>query len=632
MCGICGIAGTASPEVLTRVHAMNACLERRGPDAEGQLRSGVATLGHRRLAIFDLSVAGNQPMTTPDGSLAVVFNGAIYNFLDLRDELAGERISWASRTDTEVLLHGYRVWGIDGLVRRLRGMFAFALWDAKCEKLLLVRDRLGVKPLVYVERNGQICFASSMRALRASGYVGDVSPHGVAAFLEHGYVPESGAIYEDAYKLPPASIGEWSPGKALSVRSYWQPPAARPAGAISFEDAVEQTESLLREATRLRLFADVPVGSLLSGGIDSALVCWAAAREGADVSAFTIGVPGHSSDETSDALATAREIGLNVEVLAMSGEDPADLSELATAYGEPFATQSALGMLRLSRAIKEAGIKVVLTGDGGDDVFLGYERHRQMLGISRAAGVVPPVAAGAWRSVRRFVPRAGVVRRLRHLTDYVTGGLGAYLTAHDGLPGFARAGLLGDRLMDEVPESRRVPESTKSARHLLTEYLAWDLRHQFVGEYLTKVDGATTHYGLEARAPFFDQVVWEYASSLPYGTRLQGGALKAVLREIARRRISPRVAAGRKRGFSVPAERWVRGPWLKSVSAQLRDGPLCSEGWITRGGLERILSAPYRRGPGENQLWYLVVLDTWLRGQKESPREMTAERVPASLF
>jgi asparagine synthase (glutamine-hydrolysing) len=631
MCGICGIAGTSSPDVRTKVHAMNRFLERRGPDAEGEFRSGVATLGHRRLAIFDLSAAGNQPMTTPDGNLAVVFNGAIYNFHELRDELASERIQWASRTDTEVLLHGYRVWGIDALVRRLRGMFAFALWDAAQEKLLLVRDRLGVKPLVYVEQNGVIAFASSMRALRASGYVGQVAPHGVAAFLEHGYVPESTAIYEGAHKLPPASIGEWRRGTPLSVRSYWQPPEARPTGAVRFEDAVEQTESLLREATRLRLFADVPVGSLLSGGIDSALVCWAAAQEGADVSAFTIGIPGHPGDETSDALATAREIGIDVEVLAMSGEDRSDLTELATAYGEPFATQSALGMLRLSRAIRDAGIKVVLTGDGGDDVFLGYERHRQMLAISRAAGVVPPFAAGAWRAVRRLVPRAGVLRRLRHATDYVTGGLGAFLTAHDGLPGFARLGVLGDRLRDEVPESRQVPESTKSARNLLTDYLAWDLRQQFVGEYLTKVDGATTHYGLEARAPFFDQFLWEYASSLPYETRLHGGALKAVLREIARRRISPRVAAGRKRGFSVPAERWVRGPWLKTVSAQLREGPLCAEGWVTRPGLERALATPYRQGPGENQLWYLVVLDSWLRAQDETPLGMTADRITASV-
>jgi asparagine synthase (glutamine-hydrolysing) len=610
---------------------MNRCLERRGPDSAGELRSGVATLGHRRLAIFDLSPAGHQPMTTPDGNIAVVFNGAIYNFHELRDELAGEHISWASRTDTEVLLHGYRVWGIDALVRRLRGMFAFALWDARQEKLLLVRDRLGVKPLVYAERNGVIAFASNMRALRASGFVGDLAPHGIAAFLENGYVPESTAIYEGAHKLPAASIGEWSRGKSLSIRSYWQPPEARPSGAVRFEDAVEQTETLLREATRLRLFADVSVGSLLSGGIDSALVCWAAAREGADVSAFTIGIPGHPSDETSDALATAREIGVDVDVLTMSGEDPSDLTELATAYGEPFATQSALGMLRLSRAIKQAGIKVVLTGDGGDDVFLGYERHRQMLAIAQTAAMVPPVAAGAWRAVRRFVPRAGILRRIRHAADYVTGGLGAFLAAHDGLPGFARLGVLGDRLRDEVPESRRVPESTKSARNLLTEYLAWDLRHQFVGEYLTKVDGATTHYGLEARAPFFDQFLWEYAASLPYDLRLHRGELKAVLREIARRRISPRVAAGIKRGFSVPAERWVRGPWLKTVSAQLREGPLRADGWVTRDGLERALAAPNRKGPGENQLWYLVVLDSWLRAQEETSPGLTAERVPASV-
>jgi len=633
MCGICGIVGTSSPLAGAAVQEMTRCLERRGPDSVGEFRSGMAVLGHRRLAIYDLSAAGHQPMTTPDGRTAVVFNGAIYNFLELRAELERDGVRFASRTDTEVLLHGYRAWGIDALVRRARGMFAFALWDADRETLFLVRDRLGVKPLVYAGNGGAIAFASTMCALQTSGLVGDIDPRGIAEYLEHGYIPDDAAVYTGARKLPPATIAEWRPGTPLSLRRYWEPPMAQEDDAVGIGEATERTEELLRDAVRLRLFADVPVGALLSGGIDSALVCWAAAGEGASVTAFTVGVPGHPTDETADALATAREIGIDARVLPMSGEDPSDLAELTSAYAEPFATQSALGMLRLSRAVRDAGIKVLLTGDGGDDVFLGYARHRQMRAIERMARLVPASGAAAWRTVRPLVPPAGMLRRMRHLTDYVTGGLGAFLRAHDGLPGFARAGLLGERIRDVIPASRTVPPSLSSARRLLTEYLEHDRRHQFVGEYLTKVDGATMHCGLEARAPFFDHILWEYAASLPYATRLHDGRLKAVLRAIAEHRISARVAAGRKRGFSVPAEKWVTGPWKTAVSAQLRDGPLCDQGWVPRPALERLLAAPRTRGPGAHHLWYLLVLSAWLRGHSAAPeRTGWMENAPAAVL
>jgi asparagine synthase (glutamine-hydrolysing) len=465
---------------------------------------------------------------------------------------------------------------------------------------------------VYAERDGTIAFASTMRALRASGAVCDVDPQGVAEFLEHGYVPDDAAIWIGARKLPPASIGEWHPDTPLIVRPYWEPPTPS-SGEESFDDAAERTESLLRESVRLRLHADVPVGSLLSGGVDSALVCWAAAREGADVKAFTIGVPGHPSDESMDATATAREIGIDVQVLPMAGVSPADLTDLTNAFAEPFATQSALGMLHLSNAIRDAGIKVVLTGDGGDDSFLGYERHRLMLRVERLARGMPEAGASAWRTIRPVVPAFGPLRRARHFIDYTTGGLGGFLRAHDGLPGFAAAGLLGERFRDTVPRSRTVPDSVSSARQLLTDYLAHDLKHQFVGEYLTKVDGATMYYGLEARAPFFDHFLWEYAASLPYSMRLANGQLKAILRRIAERRISPRVATGRKRGFSVPADHWVSGAWKSTIEVELREGPLCPGGWIARPALERLLAAPRKGGPRSHHLWYLAVLSGWLR-------------------
>jgi asparagine synthase (glutamine-hydrolysing) len=389
-------------------------LERRGPDSGGLLACKAAVLGHRRLAIFDLTAAGNQPMTSPDGSIAIVFNGAIYNFRELRTELVQRGARFVSQTDTEVLIQGYREWGIDELVTRCRGMFAFGLWDS--EQSAPVRDRLG-KPLVYSRVDGGIIFASTVRALRASGIASEMEPQGVVEYLEHGYIPDSTSIYKGVMKLPPASIGVWRPGN-WRVRSYWEPPPARKVSDISFNEAVERTEELLQEAVRLRLFADVPVGALLSGGVDSALICWGAASQGAKVTAFTVATPGQDTDESTDAQATARELGIDVEVLPMSEDDAPDLDQLTSAFAEPFATQSALGLLRVSRAIREAGIKVVLTGDGGDDVFLGYPRHGHMLTVQRIAERMPLGAVPVWRAVRSLVPMVGPSRRGAPVTTH----------------------------------------------------------------------------------------------------------------------------------------------------------------------------------------------------------------------
>lgn len=627
MCGIAGVAGMGEgAQAEDAVRRMLTHLERRGPDSGGVLAWPTAVLGHRRLAIFDLTAAGHQPMTSADGSVAIVFNGAIYNFRDLRDELIARGSRFVSQTDTEVLIQGYRAWGIDELVRRCRGMFAFGLWDSTRGALFLVRDRLGVKPLVYSRVGDGIVFASTVRALRAAGVASEIEPQGVVEFLEHGYIPDSTSIYKGISKLPPASIGEWRAG-VWRTKQYWDPPVAGAAGAVSFDEAVERTEELLTQAVGLRLFADVPVGALLSGGVDSALVCWGAASQGAKVTAFTVATPGQSTDESRDAQATAKELGIDVEILPMSDEDAPDLDQLTTAFAEPFATQSALGLLRVSQAIREAGIKVVLTGDGGDDVFLGYPRHRHMLAVQRVAARMPTAALPAWKALRPLIPAVSVARRARHFGDYVTGGLGSYLRAHDGLPRFAEAGLLGERLVDLTPTSRIVAASPQSARRLLNEYLAHDRHHQFTGEYLTKVDGATMHYGLEARAPFFDQDLWEYAASLPHDIRLRNGELKAVLRAVARRRVSERVARGSKRGFSIPVERWIAGRWRTEIGSRLRESILCDEGWISRSALDRALRNPKDRGPGAHHLWYLVVLDNWMRAERE-PRAPRAESVP----
>src|SRR5438552_1097915 len=497
MCGIAGVVGFENPTLaLERVQHMTHALARRGPDSEGiECWPGVV-LGHRRLAIFDLSDAGRQPMMSPDRSLGLVFNGAIYNFRALRTELAADGAQFRSRTDTEVLLHGYRRWGVQGLVARLRGMVAFGLWDNTNRTLYLVRDRLGIKPLVYAARNGSVAFASTVRALRAGGWSGDLDEAALAEYLEFGFVTDRRAIYQGLVKVPAASIVRWQDG-VLQTEEYWTPPTAPAGRTPTFEEAVAETERLFLAAVQRRPDADVPVGALASG--------W-------------------------------------------------------------------------------------------------------------------------WRSARRgFEP--GPFRRAVHFLDYAAGGLGAFIDAHDGLPTYHRQGLLGERLAGVTVEQRRMPWSGDSARRVLADYLEYDRRTQFVAEYLTKVDGAAMHYGLEARSPFLDQDLWEFACTLPPAIRLRRGGLKAVLRELARRRIGDRIARGRKRGFSIPVERWLAGRWLPHMEATLRSSRLVGDGWMRSEGLRAEITASARRGWARHQLWYLYVLESWMRAEQTHQPASRASRI-----
>lgn len=616
MCGIAGIAGSKDRrEAHSRASRMTDALAHRGPDGCGLEAWPTAVLGHRRLAIFDLSPAGRQPMLSPDKSLGIVFNGAIYNFRELRAELEAKGYEFMSRTDTEVLIHGYDAWGIKGLVQKLRGMFAFGLWDERARKLFLVRDRLGVKPLVYAASDGEIVFASTVRALIEGGFSGELDAEAVAEFLEFGYVTDESAIYRGIRKVAAATILEWSDGK-IKTGEYWTPPAVSEAGAPSFEEAVEETERLFVRAVEKRLYADVPVGALLSGGVDSSLVCWAIGQAGGDVTAYTIGTPGDEWDETEDARATAQALGIKHRVLELSAEDAPGVDDLANAYAEPFACASALGMLRVSRAVKGEAT-VLLTGDGGDDVFLGYPEHRHLWLAEKLARALPLAAARGWLAVREGFPRFGPLRRAASFADYTAGGLGAVAAAHDGLPMYKNNGMLGERLENVVIKHRLTAWSPDSARRVLSDFLQHDRHGRFVGEYLPKVDGATMRYALEARSPFLDQELWEFAARLPFDLRLRHGQLKAVLRELARRKVGERVARGRKRGFSIPVQRWIAGRWRSRVEETLRDSLLEREGWIRTEQTLQQLERAARAGFAPKQLWYIYVLETWLRFERE---------------
>jgi len=614
MCGIAGQFGVENREQSqAAVSRMVDAMARRGPDGSGVHGWDRATLGHRRLSIFDLSAAGRQPMLTEDGETGVAFNGAIYNFRALRAELEHLGCRFRSQTDTEVLLHGYRQWGIEELVRRLRGMFAVGLWDNRSGKGYLFRDRLGVKPLVYSERHGQLLFASTVRALRDGGGGGELDPLAMLEYLEYGYVSDVRGIYQGVHKIPAGGILEWSNGR-IRQWEYWQLPAVE-RSRITFEEAVEETERIFVEAVKLRLDADVPVGALLSGGVDSSLVCWAIAKLGADIQAFTVGTKGDPSDETADATATAQQLGIRHQVIDLSGEQEPDIADLVTAYGEPFSCASALGMLKVCRAVKPSAT-VLLTGDGGDDVFLGYPEHQHLYRASQLAHWLPPGAPQLWQASQGLLPDHGFVKRGRNFLNYATGGLGAVISAHDGLPRYEAAGVLGERLRGLKLAQRQTPWRAGAGRDVLTDFLRYDRAGRFVGEYMTKVDGGAMHWAVEARGPLLDAELWDFAARLPYGLRLTRGRSKAILRELARRHLGDRVAFGAKRGFTIPVTRWLREKWRPRWEQSMHDGLLTREGWLSAKRLRGWWESSCQTGNLPMQFWHLLVLENWLRNER----------------
>ena len=470
MCGIAGIIGEKNKETAARkIGAMLEIIKHRGPDDEGIEVYDGAILAHRRLSILDLSCAGHQPMLSEDKKIGVVFNGAIYNFVALRRELETLGCHFKSQTDTEILIHGYREWGIDALVCRIEGMFAVGIWDDDLKTFYLFRDRLGVKPLVYAVRNNELAFASSVRALKKAGFGGDLDERGIAEFFEFGFLTDEHSIYENIKKIPAAGLLEWRDGIA-TIKKYWDLPEEKNE-FISFEDAVEETEKLFLSAVEKRLQADVSIGALLSGGIDSSLVCWAIAKLGGDVTAFTVGVPGDEWDESSIAIQTAQKIGIKHKILQMSGDAPLNLENLTKAFGEPFACASALGLMDISKEVSKDAT-VLLTGDGGDDVFLGYPEHLHFWTAEKIAGKTPKALSSVLQKTVSAIPKVGALKRANSFLSYAYGGLGAITQVRDGLPVYEKNGIFGERLKEMKTSHRQIEPAL--GENLLSDFLKYD--------------------------------------------------------------------------------------------------------------------------------------------------------------
>ena len=354
------------------------------------------------------------------------------------------------------------------------------------------------------------------------------------------------------------------------------------------------------------------VADLLNQSLGFDQVRWAVRQAQADITAFTVSMPGDPADETEATRRTAALLGIPHEVISLPADSSSLLEDVTSAYSEPFGAQSAMAMLSVSAAVKPHAT-VLLTGDGGDDLFLGYWFYPTYLKSERIAQSLPDFAGPLWQQLRPLAEAIPALRRPKHFADYITGGLGGLTRAHDGLPFYRNRGLLGPRLQERVLPQREIALTMNVGRHMMRDLLQYQQRTWFVSEFMTKVDGGAMYHALEARAPFLDQKLWEFAARLPPKLRLQGGELKAILRTIVRRRISPEVALRKKQGFTVPVERWLAGPWLESFRAMAADSVLEKQGWLSAGALARCAEEVKQSARATRQVWFLMVLETWMR-------------------
>jgi len=642
MCGIAGLVwqDPERPGDGAAAAAMAAALVHRGPDDSGVEVVGPAALGHRRLVIIDPSPEARQPLANEDGSVWVVYNGEVYDFAELRSELEGKGHRFRSRTDSEVLVHLWEEHGPD-MVHRLRGMFAFALWDARQGRLLLARDRAGQKPLHYRVDDDALRFASEPAALLADPTAPPpaADPVAIHHYLHYGYVPSPLSAFAGANKLPPGHVLEWRPGGPARVRRYWTPSFAPKLPCNGAADARRLEDELLarlRESVRLRLVSDVPLGAFLSGGIDSGLIVAVMAGLVPDpVRTFTIGFEEQAYDERALARLVAERYRTEHHERVVPAGAAELLPLLVRRYGEPFADSSALPTYRLAELTRER-VTVALTGDAGDEVFGGYLRHTANAG-GRAYGRVPRPLRRALAGLLEVVPhRPRPHDPLRYAKRFVRSfeqdvatrnaewSMAIKPEAARALyaPGFA-ATVAG---IDPVDAYRRhydeAPATCPDERVLWADFALYQ-----PDDILVKVDIATMCHGLEARAPFLDHELVEWAMRLPLALKLRWGRRKRVLRRLARRLLPAEVARGPKRGFAVPLDAWFRGPLVARFRETVLAPDARTRGVLARPAVERLLEQHLARTwDWHHELWALLWLETWYREVLEGARAATPAR------
>ncbi len=622
MCGIAGLfhLETAKPVSEARVRAMADAMTHRGPDGGGVWTAPGVGLGHRRLSIID--VAGSpQPMVGGDGAVVLTYNGEIYNYRALRDELSALGRVFRTQGDTEVILEGFLRWG-PAVLDRLNGMFAFALYDDRHKALFLARDRLGVKPLYYTAlADGSIAFASELKGLLANPAVRrepDLSA--VEDYLALGYVPDDACIVAGVRKLPAGHFLRLERGKPLPAPVQWWDvdfsarTAAKPAALE------EELRDLLRQAVTSRMVSDVPLGAFLSGGVDSStVVAMMAEASTAPVQTCSIGFDQKSLDETAYADLVARRFQTDHRRRVVASDDFSAIDVLSEAFDEPFADASALPTWRVCQLARET-VTVALSGDGADEAFAGYRRHRFQNVEERVRSIVPSgLRAPLFDTLGRFYPKADwAPQRFRAKATFqnlARSGAEAYARSIGVIPPEGRATLLSNSFHRGLggyrAEDRIVAAMTKApARDPLDRAQYADLKIWLPGDILTKVDRTSMNVSLEAREPLLDYKLVEFAARLPVSLRIKGGEGKYLLKKTMEGHLPNEVLYRPKMGFVTPISAWFRGPLAGDAEAVVTKSRLIESGWFDPATLRKAV-ADHRAGVSDNGrlIWQLVMLE-----------------------
>jgi len=609
MCGIVGLVDLQARPA--PIEAMRDTMRHRGPDGAGVWRSadGRVQFGHRRLAIVDLTEAGHQPMLDPTGTHILVFNGEIYNWPELRNELAAGGWQFRGHSDSEVVLAAYAAWG-EACVKRLVGMFALAIYDAERGQIFAARDRAGEKPFFYFHGGGRFGFASELKALFAHPELPRViDPRGLDHYLAYGYVPREHCMVHGFHKLPAGHTLTYRlADDRIETRPYWFLPCAPEGDEEPLETLVDALEPLLDDAVRLQLQADVPVGVLLSGGLDSSLIAATAARVSNRVSTFTIGFPDSAShDESPIARRLAAELGTDHTELMAEGDTVSLLPELIAQFDEPMFDSSMLPTLLVSRLVRTKAT-VPLGGDGGDELFGGYIQYQYVermvrlhklglsrLGLGQAAGGLLPLGTPRRRMILRLLDSYDASITLSRLNEP------------------ARRRALAP-LVRRLPEPYAVEEMRSALVADRTDPRERAMAHDFLtymcDDILVKVDRASMLASLEVRAPLLDHRIVEFAfGRLTPAQRVNNGARKLLLRSLARRRLPAWFNSARKQGFSIPLAQWVRGPWRRLIEDVAAAPGSLLDPRAVRGFLKGAAS----NDSMANELFQLAVLELWRR-------------------
>jgi asparagine synthase (glutamine-hydrolysing) len=622
MCGICGIASTNGSAVTDRVGAMSAQLVHRGPDSFGELSDGDIALAARRLSIIDLET-GDQPIANEDGTLHVVQNGEIYNYRELRRELERTGHRFRTQGDTEVLLHLYEEHG-DGFAERLRGMFAVAIWDGRRRRLVLARDRFGIKPLYYRSVERELAFASELRALPR----GEIDLDALEAFLAFNSVPAPLTIFREIRKLSPGHLLVWEDGR-VELKRFARPAPIEELREDEEAELVEELRSRLRDSVRAHLVSDVPVGVLLSGGVDSAFLTALAAEESSEpVRTFSIGFEERSFDELADARLVAQRYGTQHRELVLRPDAASLLPALADAFDEPFADSSALPTYLVSQ-LAASDVKVALSGEGGDELFGGYYTYAADLIAARVGGLARfagPLVERLPTSTSRasFDYKAKRFVRAAHLPP---------LERHHGWKEIfspeLRAEVTGRVSRFDPVDILRARYRETAGADELARLQDVDLGIYLVDDLLVKTDRASMAHSLEARVPYLDTVVTNLALALPTRHKIRGLSKKVLLRKAAAPLLPREIVHGKKRGFSIPAAAWLRGELEPFARETLSHATLNRQGYFRPEVVERLLDDHVAgREDRSRQLWGLLAFTLWHeRHVERAPQEASKPEV-----